>query len=167
MRARTPGWPVPRSRTQPTLPERGQGGPEARRDPPQGRGGAGPGRTPAQCGRGMASSLAEMAGLPGGDAPAGCTHPAGANPLGGGVPGRQALRFRPEPGEPVPHPGRRDAEGGGAAPEEGLYVNPLEEDPGSRGGNRPGGVIRVPAKPPIPGLRSSPLPAGADARTVQ
>ena len=63
--------------------------------------------------------------------------------------------FGPEPGKPVPHPGRRDAEGGGAAPEEGLHVHAMEEDPGSRGGNRPGGVIRVPAKPPIPGLRSS------------
>ena len=59
-------------------------------------------------------------------------------------------------GNQVPHPGRRDPEGGGAAPQEGLHVNALEEDPGSRGGNRPGGVIRVPAKPPIPGLRSSP-----------
>ena len=156
MRARTPGWREPRLRTQPTLPERGQGGPEARREPPQGRGGAGPGRTPAQRGRSMASSLAEMAGLPGGDAPAGCTHPARANPLGGGVPGRQALRFRPEPGKPVPHPGRRDAEGGGAAPQEGLYVNALEEDRGNRYGRRPSGVIRAPPKPGIPGLRSSP-----------
>ena len=100
-----------------TLPERGKGGPEARRDPPQGRGGAGAGRTPDQCGRGMASSLAEMAGIPGRDAPAGCTHPAGADPLGRGVPSLQALRFRPQPGKPVPHPGRRDPEGGGAAPE--------------------------------------------------
>ena len=60
--------------------------------------------------------LAEMAGLPGGNAPARFTHPARANPLGGGVPSLQALRFRPEPGTPFPHPGRRDPEGGGAAP---------------------------------------------------
>ena len=86
-----------------TLPERGKGGAEARRDTPQGRGGAGPGPTPDQCRRGMASSLAEMAGLLGGNAPAGFTHPARATPLGGGVPGLQALRFRPEPGTPVPH----------------------------------------------------------------
>ena len=82
--------------------------------------------------------------------------PAGANPLGGGVPGRQALRFRPEPREPVPHPGRRDAEGGGAAPQEGLYVNALEEDRGNRYGRRPSGVIRVPPTPGIPGLQSTP-----------
>ena len=126
------------------------------REPPQGRGGAGPGRNPAQRGRGVASALAEMAGLPGGDAPAGCTHPAGAKPHGGGVPGLQALRFRREPGKPVPHPGRRDPEGGGAAAEEGLHVHSMAEDPGNRGGNRTSGVMREPPKPEIPGLRSSP-----------
>ena len=51
----------------------------------------------------------------GGSAPAGFTHPARVNPLGGGAPGLQALRFRPEPRKPAPHPGRRDSEGGGAA----------------------------------------------------
>ena len=54
-------------------------------------------------------------------------------------------------------PGRRDPEGGGASPEEGLHVHALEEDPGNRGGNRPTGVIRAPPTPGIPGLRSSPL----------
>ena len=73
-------------------------------------GATGPGRNPAQRGRRLASSLAEMAGLLGGTAPAGFTHPARANPLGGGVPGLQAPRFRPEPRKPAPHPGRRDPE---------------------------------------------------------
>ena len=59
-------------------------------------------------------------------------------------------------GQPVPHPGRRDPEGGGAAPEEGLHVDAVEEERGSRDGCRPGGVIRVPPTPGIPGLRSSP-----------
>ena len=36
--------------------------------------------------------------------------------LGEVFPSLQALRFRPEPGTPFPHPGRRDPEGGGAAP---------------------------------------------------
>ena len=53
---------------------------------------------------------AEMAALLGGNPPAGFTHPTRANPLDGGVPGLQALRFRPEPRKPAPHPGRRDPE---------------------------------------------------------
>ena len=39
-----------------------------------------------------------------------------AQNLGGGVPGLQAPRFRPAPRKPAPHSGRRDPEGGGAAP---------------------------------------------------
>ena len=157
MKARTQGWREPRSRTRRyatgTRPRRRANTAKAR----SGTRWRGPG--PDSCSVRPAAwhplwlkwraSLGETH-LP--DAPI----PPAQTPLGGGVPDRQALRFRPEPGEPVPQPGRRDAEGGGAAPQEGLHINPMEEDPGNRGGNRPGGVIRMPAKPPIPGLRSSP-----------
>ena len=94
-------------------------------------------------------------GLPGGDAPAGCTHPAGESRLGEVFQASKRFGFAVSPGKPVPHPGRRDPEGGGAAPEEGLHVHAMAEDPGNRGGNRPGGVIRMPPKPAIPGPRSS------------
>ena len=98
MKANPPGWRAPRLRTRPCAIETRQSR----------RGSAG--RNPAQRGRRLASSLAEMAGLPGGNAPAGFTHPARANPLGGGVPGLQALRFHPEPRKPALHPDRRDPE---------------------------------------------------------
>ena len=55
-------------------------------------------------------------------------------------------------GIPVPHPGRRDSDGGGAAPQEGLHAGALAEDRGCR----PGGVIRMPPTDGIPGLRSTP-----------
>ena len=159
MRAKTPGWPAPGLPTQRYATGTQQRRHEsATRSPSRTRWRApGPDSCSVRPQHGILSGfwLKWRASLGETHLPD-CTHPARADPLGGGVPGLQALRFRPEPGKPVSHPGRRDPEGGGAAPEEGLHVDTMEEEPGSRYGSRPSGVIRVPPTPEIPGRRSSP-----------